>query len=305
VAFGRYAGIAGAFDFFRGVGEFFLSRPEHLQSPFIFLGSSYMYEDYDAMKAALASVGRGVSRGLPKQVSPLVFGVTGTGRVSQGILEVLEQLPHIRVKPDELKDLLACSTDNKRIVITQFSAEHLVRHKEGKPFNKQHYYEHPDEYESKFCQDYLEHVHFLINGIYWDKKFPRVISIDELRDAKLAGKSKLLGVCDISADANGSIEFTSRFTSIEHPFLLYDAITEEFSEKMDKVGENSVLFHSVDHLPAEMPKEASNHFGSQLMQFVKKVAESDASLPVDGMVDLPPEISNAIICAHGQLTKKY
>ena len=30
VAFGRYAGIAGAFDFFRGVGEFFLSRPEHL-----------------------------------------------------------------------------------------------------------------------------------------------------------------------------------------------------------------------------------------------------------------------------------
>jgi hypothetical protein len=51
VAFGRYAGIAGAFDFFRGIGEFLLQHK--LQTPFIFLGSSYMYEDYDAMKEAL------------------------------------------------------------------------------------------------------------------------------------------------------------------------------------------------------------------------------------------------------------
>lgn len=144
-----------------------------------------------------------------------------------------------------------------------------------------------------------------MNGIYWDKKYPRVITIDELREAKLKGTSKLLGVCDISADANGSIEFTSRFTSIEHPFLLYDQITESFDEKMDHVTDNSVLFHSVDHLPAEMPKEASNYFGSQLMQFVKQVALSDPSLPTDGMNDLPLEIQNAIICSHGQLNKKY
>ena len=51
VAFGRYAGIAGAFDFFRGIGEFMLQKK--LQTPFIFMGSTYMYEDYDAMKFAL------------------------------------------------------------------------------------------------------------------------------------------------------------------------------------------------------------------------------------------------------------
>jgi alpha-aminoadipic semialdehyde synthase len=100
-----------------------------------------MYEDYEAMKQALASVARGVSRGLPKVFSPLVFGVTGTGRVSQGILEVLQQLPHVMVEPDDLKDLSAI--DNKRIVISQFSAQHLVKHKGGLPFNKQHYYENP------------------------------------------------------------------------------------------------------------------------------------------------------------------
>jgi alpha-aminoadipic semialdehyde synthase len=91
-------------------------------------------------------------------------------------------------------------------------------------------------------------------------------------------KSKFLGVCDISADYMGSVEFTSRFTSIEHPFLLYDPVTEEFFEKMDEANERTLLFHSVDHLPAEMPKEASNHFGEQLMPFVRAVAYSNSDL---------------------------
>ena len=101
----------------------------------------------------------------------------------------------------------------------------------------------------------------MVNGIYWETKFPRVLSIDDVRDAKLQNKCKLEGVCVISADYKGSIEFTSKFTSIEEPFLLYDCIKEEFYEKMGDYNSNCILFHSVDHLPAEMPKEASNHFG--------------------------------------------
>lgn len=65
-----------------------------------------MYEDYQDMKDALTKVGKNIARsGTPKEYSPLVFGVTGTGRVAQGILEVLEQLPHVKVDPDELKNL--------------------------------------------------------------------------------------------------------------------------------------------------------------------------------------------------------
>ena len=59
----------------------------------------------------------------------------------------------------------------------------------------------------------------------------------------------------------GSIEFTTQFTSIEDPFLLYDPVKEEFFSKMSESNDVTILFHSVDHLPAEMPKEASNHFG--------------------------------------------
>jgi hypothetical protein len=49
-----------------------------------------MYEDYDAMKDALAKVSKNIIKaGLPKSLSPLVIGVTGTGRCASGSLEVL------------------------------------------------------------------------------------------------------------------------------------------------------------------------------------------------------------------------
>jgi alpha-aminoadipic semialdehyde synthase len=114
-----------------------------------------------------------------------------------------------------------------------------------------------------------------------------------------------MGVTDISADECGSIEFTSRFTSIEEPFLLYSPETMKFKEKISEMTDNDVLFTSVDHLPAEMPVEASHHFGSKLLPFVKAVVLSDFSKPFVEQTDLPREIYNAVICAHGKLATDY
>lgn len=50
---------------------------------------------------------------------------------------------------------------------------------------------------------------------------------------------------------------------------------------------NDILFTSVDHLPAEMPVEASRHFGSKLLPFVIDVVKSDFSKPFDQQQDLP------------------
>jgi alpha-aminoadipic semialdehyde synthase len=75
-----------------------------------------------------------------------------------------------------------------------------------------------------------------------------------------------MGVCDISADYEGSIEFTRRFNSIEEPFILFDSTQGDHGEFKEKIGDaikddHCILYHCVDHLPAEMPKESSNHFG--------------------------------------------
>ena len=89
-----------------------------------------------------------------------------------------------------------------------------------------------------------------------------------------------MGVCDISADIEGSIQFTDRFTTIEEPFLAYNVKTGKFHSP-SQLTKNSILFHSIDYLPAEIPKEASKHFGNQLIPFVRKMATSNFDLPFE------------------------
>ena len=117
-----------------------------------------MYEDYDAMKDALARISKNILKGgIPKSKCPMVFAVTGSGRVSQGILEVLEQLPHEKVSPEDLPDFVQKNRGNKeytkKIVISTFVAKDLVRKKDlndKSPFDKAHYYKNPQLYESVF-----------------------------------------------------------------------------------------------------------------------------------------------------------
>ena len=81
-----------------------------------------MYLDYDAMKDALRRLGLAIQAGsVPRKLAPMVFGVTGTGRVAQGSVEVLEQLPHVKVAPSELRAYLANpenASNNRQIIIT-------------------------------------------------------------------------------------------------------------------------------------------------------------------------------------------
>lgn len=278
------------------------------QTPFVFSGSSYMYQDYNAMCESLEKLAKNITTGgLPQALTPFVIGVTGTGRCAQGSLEVLEQLPHDKVPASELRAYVEDKSrhSNKKIVIVQFTSLDVAKKPDGSPFEKKEYYANPEKFVGRF-EEYLDLVHFLVNDIYWEAKYPRLITKEGLKAAVLSGKNKLMGVTDISADEAGSIEFTTRFTSIDEPYLLYDPISMKFKEKISEIGKNDILFTSVDHLPAEMPVEASNHFGSKLLPFVLDVVKSDISKPFDQQKeDLPAEIYNAVICAHGALTPNY
>jgi len=53
-------------------------------------------------------------------------------------------------------------------------AKDLVRKKnpvEGEAFDKLHYYSNPEEYVSIF-KEYYSKISFLVNCMYWEKKFP-------------------------------------------------------------------------------------------------------------------------------------
>ena len=120
--------------------------------------------------------------------------------------------------------------DNTKIYITVLTAKDLVELKEdnGEEFNKEDYYSDPSKYKSKF-KNYYDKITFLVNCMYWEAKFPRVIIEDELCDAV---GTKFLGFTDISADYEGSIEVTREFSDIEEPFNLYSRETRKLKNKI-------------------------------------------------------------------------
>jgi len=300
VAFGRYAGIAGAVDFLRGIGEFLLEK--RFQTFFINIASTYMYLNLDDIKDAVIKVGKNIaSKGLPMQFAPYVFAVTSRGRVAQGALEILELLPHEYVEPDQLDSI---PKDNHKIFITVLTAKDLVQLKEGDEgaeFDKADYYENPSKYESKFCQ-YYNKISFLVNCMYWEPKFPRVIIEDELCAQK---DMKFLGFTDISADFQGSIEVTREFSNIEAPFNLYSTMTRILKPKMSDYTDGDILYHCINHLPAEMPLEASNHFGEKLGPFLIDLVKFDHTKPFEEINDISEVLKDSIICHRGSLAPYF
>lgn len=102
---------------------------------------------------------------------------------------------------------------------------------DGQPFEKSRYYKNPENFRGVF-HEFLDCVSFLVNDIYWETKYPRLVTKEQYKASVESGKNRMWGVCDISADECGSIEFTSRFTSIEHPFILYNPISMDFKENI-------------------------------------------------------------------------
>lgn len=181
----------------------------------------------------------------------------------------------------------------------------MSQHKEqGKKYDRKEYHDHPERYDNIF-DSFMPYISFIICTIYWEERFPRAITKDALIKLRASGNYKLQGICDISCDEKGTVEITDQFTHIDQPFTQYNIKEGKHTPRIDNVTDWDILFHAVDHLPAEMPKEASMHFGECLFPFVDAVTKSDCKRPFDEQDDLPIEIKNAIITCNGKLCPKY
>ena len=65
-----------------------------------------------------------------------------------------------------------------------------------------------------------------------------------------------------------------------------------------------VLVMSVDILPAELPRDASDGFADVLVNFVKPIADADFEEPFEDL-DLPRAIKKGLILHKGELTPEY
>mmetsp|Transcript_15777 Transcript_15777/g.28816 ORF Transcript_15777/g.28816 Transcript_15777/m.28816 type:complete len:492 (+) Transcript_15777:1511-2986(+) len=303
VAFGDYAGQAAIIDFIGGLGEFLLVRG--VTTPFVHLARCYRYSNLVSAEEDFALVSQRIETvGLPKDLSPLVIGVTGSGRTATGALEVLNCLPVERVEVEQLPSLWERADRANKVFIVQLTDAQLVRRKDGGPFSKAEYRSQPDLYEGNL-DHYLQYLSILINCVYWDSRYPRFLTRDKLKQATLEGKNRLLGICDVTCDIRGSIEILAKHMTPHEPFFLYAPLTGRMHTMHSRHASQSILYHSVDILPSELPVDSSKAFSNMLAKYVKILAnDTTAALPLAEQ-NLPEELRSAIITLDGSLTERF
>ncbi|KAL6297647.1 hypothetical protein ACE6H2_005789 [Prunus campanulata] len=80
-----------------------------------------MYSSVAAAKSSVISAGEEIeSLGLPSEICPLVFVLTGSGHASSGAQEILKLLPHTFVDPSRLSELfgMAFRVPNRLLPLT-------------------------------------------------------------------------------------------------------------------------------------------------------------------------------------------
>jgi alpha-aminoadipic semialdehyde synthase len=297
IFFGRHAGLAGMIDSLWALGE--RLAWEGTPTPFRSIRKAHEYGSLDEAVDAVRKAGEAVrTHGLPEALAPLVCGFAGYGNVSVGAQEIFDLLPAREVSPDALPG--PGEGSRHEVIKVVFREEHLVAPREtGKPFELQEYYAHPDRFEPRF-ERFLPGLTLLVNAVYWDDRYPRLVTKEALRTLFAPGKTPRLRVIgDVSADVEGAVEATVRCTDPGNPVFVFDPAT---GSEADGVAGPGPVILAVDNLPAELPREASEDFSAVLRDFVPALAAVDFGADDPA---LPAPLKKALILHRGELTPAY
>jgi len=238
IGFGRYAGIVGAYNGFRALG---------LKLGTFELKAANKCADRKEMEEELVKVI------LPENTRILV---TGWGRVGNGAREILDLLPITEVSPEEY---LTKKFDGA--IFTHLEIDEYYAPKDGSEFVKSDFYSKPETYKAILDRYILQDTNMYIPCHYWSDKSPFLITRDVLQSPSL----KLKVVADVSCDIDGPIASTIRPSVIADPIYGYDPATHQ---EVDFKMEGSIAVMAVDNLPCELPKDASEDFGNELIKNV-------------------------------------
>lgn len=266
VAFGRHAGIVGAYNGLRARG---------IKTNKFKLKPAYQCHDLDEMWAGLRLI---------EVATDLKILVTGEGRVSGGILETLNICNIVQVKPE---DFLSRTFDIP--VVCQIGPHHYTRHKKGLPFNFKHFTMAPEEYESTFLP-FTKVTDILMTGHFWDPRSPVFFTKEEMKRPDF----HISIIADVSCDINGPIPSTLRASTIADPFYAYNPQLE--TEEPAFNSSSNVTVMAVDNLPGELPRDASLDFGKMLITSVMHDILTQTESPM---------VERATILQDGRLTFRY
>lgn len=265
VAFGRYAGIVGAYNglwtYGKRYGVFSLRR-------------AHECFDVNDLKLELRRV----------KLPPVKIILTGAGRVGRGSMETLDSAGIRKVNALEF---LSRKFDEP--VYVQLSSAEYHKRKEGGHFNRDEFHNNPERYTSTF-NDFTKVADILMAGAYWNPKAPVLFTKEDMQQKDF----KLKIIADITCDINGSIPSTKISTTISDPIYDYDAVTDSMQPSLS--NDSFVTVMSIDNLPCELPRSASEEFGRDLI---------DRIIPLLIGKDKEQVIERGTITNNGKLTPHF
>ena len=266
VAFGRFAGIVGAYNALRmWVFRFHQIRLK----PAFECGDMEEMLNYAMHHTAI--------------LSPIKIAITGRGRVGLGAIEVLKSLGMKEVDPTEYRN------QNYSVpVFTVLSSKHYFKDPFNKIWNEQNFRKNPDVFVSHF-EEFAQCTDILIPCHYWDPNAPVLFTAAQTRKENF----KIKVISDVTCDLNGSIPTTIRASTIAEPF--YDINPASFEEMTAFSRVENITICAVDNLPCELPYDASKAFGDMLIESViPELVSKDYK-----------SIESAIICRNGALMPNF
>ena len=264
IGFGRYAGIVGSYNAFRAFGIkfglFTLPKAETLSGK----------EDLVAK--------------LKRQVLPPIKVVlTGCGKVGNGAKEILDAM---KMKEVSVENFLTKKYSEP--VYVQIDVLDYNKRKDGKVSGKSDFYSNPKEYISDF-ERFTKVSDIFIAGHFYGNDAPYILTQDMLK----ANDCNIKVVADISCDVNGPIACTIKASTIAEPLFGY--LPSEHKE-VDVFHPAAIVVMSVDNLPCELPKDASEGFGEM---FMKHVIPAFFNGDKDGI------LKRAKMTENGKLTERF
>lgn len=236
VAFGRYAGIVGAYNGIRAFG--------------------LKYEGFELPKAENLKNQQDLIKELNGIVLPAVkIVLTGKGRVSNGAKEMLDAM---RIKEVSIEAYLTKTFDEP--VYVQLDVLDYNKRIDGQTIDMFDFFESPADYKSDFMR-FAEVSDVYIAGHFYADGSPFIFTREDAKSPKF----KIKVVADISCDIDGPVASTIKPSTIADPIFGYNSITEE---EDDFLKEDVIAVMAVDNLPCELPQDASEGFGEQFAENV-------------------------------------
>lgn len=266
VAFGRFAGIVGAYNGLYTYGKK-LGLYDILRAKDCF-DMDDLWSEFEKIK-------------LP----PIKIALTGGGRVGGGAVEILEGLNIQHVLPE---DYLSRTFDHP--VYTQLEVTDYNRKADGSSFEKEEFYQHPERFVPGF-QPFTRVTDLFIAGAFWDHRSPVLFHREDMLDPSFAIKV----IADITCDIEGSIPSTKQPSTIADPVYDYDAQHDQVVETLYQ-HPKYISVMAVDNLPSELPRDASASFGESLLQHVIPSLVGEAPQEI---------IQRATLTHEGRLTEDY